>query len=194
MRSYTSFAVFGAGLIGAPITRELHARGASVLVLGRPGFCPSTVKQSLPAGVEVFEVDYADTAAVTRLLRLYEVKVVVSTISSAEVAVQNQLATTARAAGVELFVPSEFGVVTEGCAQKTGETSNIGKHTGKPLELTRTDPGNLEHLKSIALPFARFYVGLSRRCCHGIKTRNTTGWFLHRNHTCADGIQCQWED
>ncbi|KAJ7464775.1 hypothetical protein B0H11DRAFT_2159783 [Mycena galericulata] len=134
MRSYTSFAVFGAGLIGAPIARALSSRGAAVLVLARPGFCPSTVKESMPAGVEILEVDYADTATVTHLLKLYAVKVVVCTVSSAEVAMQNQLATTARAAGVELFAPSEFGVVTEGVV-------------------------GLEHLKSIQLPFARFYAG-----------------------------------
>ncbi|KAJ7439240.1 hypothetical protein FB451DRAFT_1059819 [Mycena latifolia] len=129
LHRYTSFAVFGAGLIGVPIARELRARGASVLVLARPGCCPITVKQKLPAGVEVFEVDYADSTAVAQLLSAHAVKVVVSTMSSAEVELQNQLATTAKAAGVALFAPSEFGV----------EFS--------------------EHLKSIQLPFARFYTG-----------------------------------
>ncbi|KAJ7701421.1 hypothetical protein B0H17DRAFT_924432 [Mycena rosella] len=141
MHRYTSFAVFGAGLIGAPIARELSARGASVLVLGRPGCCPETVKRKLPAGVEVFEVDYTDSLVIARLLEGHAVKVVVSTMSAAEVAVQNLLATTAKAAGVELFVPSEFGVVTDGMAGKNNEISTI------------------EHLKSIQLPFARFYAG-----------------------------------
>ncbi|KAJ7133633.1 hypothetical protein C8R44DRAFT_611289 [Mycena epipterygia] len=151
MHRYTSFAVFGAGLIGAPIARELCARGASVLVLARPGCCPETVKQRLPAGIETFEVDYTNSAAVTQLLRDHSVKVVVSTMSSAEVAVQNQLATSAQAAGVELFAPSEFGVVTEGVyGQNTTGISTMGDLMGK---------GFLDHLKSIQLPFARFYAG-----------------------------------
>lgn len=126
MHGYTSFAVFGAGLIGAPISKELQARGASVLVLARPGFCPDSVKQHL-VGLEVLEVDYTDSAAIMKLLKERAVKVVVSTMSAAEVAVQNQLATIAQEAGVELFVPSEFGVVTEGIGHNRGETSTMGQ-------------------------------------------------------------------
>jgi hypothetical protein len=48
-------------------------------------------------------------------------------MSAAEVAVQNQLATIAQEAGVELFVPSEFGVVTEGIGHNRGETSTMGQ-------------------------------------------------------------------
>ncbi|KAJ7643748.1 hypothetical protein FB45DRAFT_783325 [Roridomyces roridus] len=141
MRHYTSFAVFGAGLIGAPIARELRARGASVLVLTRPGGCAVTVKKNMPEGVEVLEMDYANEEEVTGLLERYAVEVVVSTMSSAEVALQNQVATTAQAAGVQLFAPSEFGIVTEGCAPKTEELCTM------------------DHLKAIQLPFARFYAG-----------------------------------
>ncbi|KAJ7364935.1 hypothetical protein DFH08DRAFT_840398 [Mycena albidolilacea] len=140
MHGYSSFAVFGCGLIGMPIARELRARGASVLVLTRPGGCSDTVRRKLP-GVEVFEKEYTDSEAIEELLRENAVQVIVSTVSAAEVAVQNQLATTAHAAGVELFVPSEFGVVTDGIGHNRGETSTI------------------EHLKSIGLPFAIFYAG-----------------------------------
>ncbi|KAJ7741358.1 hypothetical protein B0H16DRAFT_1565518 [Mycena metata] len=140
MQHYTSFAVLGAGLIGAPIARELRARGASVLVLARAGCCPETVKQTLP-DIPVAEVNYADSATMVQLLQGHAVKVVVSTMSAAEVALQNHLATIAQAAGVELFVPSEFGVVTEGLGKNTAETSTI------------------DHLKSIGMPFARFYAG-----------------------------------
>ncbi|KAJ7160116.1 hypothetical protein C8R46DRAFT_905843 [Mycena filopes] len=137
---FTSFAVFGAGLIGAPIARELHARGAEVLVLARPGNCPDTVIRTLP-DIRIAQVDYTDAVAIARLLKEHGVQVVVSTMSAAEVAMQNQLASTAQAADVQLFVPSEFGVVTEGLGKNTAETSTIG------------------HLKSIGMPFARFYAG-----------------------------------
>jgi len=140
MHGYSSFAVIGCGLIGVPIARALSATGASVLVLARPGFCPATVKQKL-ADVDVVEEEYTDCATIQQLLRENAVQVVVSTVSAAEVAVQNQLATTAHGAGVELFVPSEFGVVTDGIGHNRGETSTI------------------EHLKSIGMPFAIFYAG-----------------------------------
>ncbi|KAJ6585399.1 hypothetical protein B0H19DRAFT_1109526 [Mycena capillaripes] len=140
MHGYTSFAVFGAGLIGAPIAKQLQARGASVVVLARCGLCPEAVKQNL-AGLEVLEVDHANPEPITQLLKERGVKVVVSTFNAAEVAMQNQLASASQAAGVELFVPSEFGVVTDGTGHNRAETSTI------------------EHLKSIGLPFARFYAG-----------------------------------
>ncbi|KAF7364832.1 NmrA domain-containing protein [Mycena venus] len=140
MHGYSSFAVFGCGLIGVPIARELSAKGASVLVLVRPGLCSASVKQKL-ADVDVVEEEYADCAAIQQILKENAVQVVVSTVSAAEVDVQNALATTAHAAGVELFVPSEFGVVTDGIGHNRGETSTI------------------EHLKSIGMPFAIFYAG-----------------------------------
>ncbi|KAF8214999.1 hypothetical protein K438DRAFT_1561719 [Mycena galopus ATCC 62051] len=134
MHGYSSFAILGCGLIGTPIARELRARGASVLMLARPGLCTDTVKKNLD-GVDVMEEDYTNCATIQQLFRENAVQVVVSTMSAADVAVQNELASTAHAAGVELFVPSEFGV---------------------PTELTENIP---EHLKSIGLPFAIFYAG-----------------------------------
>ncbi|KAJ6504690.1 hypothetical protein C8R47DRAFT_1103248 [Mycena vitilis] len=140
MYGYASFAVFGCGLIGAPIAKELQARGASVLVVVRPGFCPDSVKRNL-AGLDVLEMDPANSEALVEVLKDRGVAVVVSTMSAAEVTMQNQLATTAQAAGAELFVPSEFGLVSEGIGRNKPENSTI------------------EHLESIGLPFARFYVG-----------------------------------
>lgn len=123
--SFTSFAVFGAGLIGIPIARELRTRGASVLVLTRPGCCPVTARQKLHPGIEVFEVDYNDSVAVAQALRGHGVEVVISTVSVAEVTVQNELATAAKAAGVELFAPSEFGVVTDAYVHTDRELQSI---------------------------------------------------------------------
>ncbi|KAJ6611383.1 hypothetical protein B0H10DRAFT_2286465 [Mycena sp. CBHHK59/15] len=142
MSIYTSFAVFGAGLVGVPIARALHAQRVSVLVLTRPGSV-SAVGQHLPPGIPLIEVDYGNSAAITQLLQEYAVQVVVSTISAAAVPVQNQVADAAKAAGVELFAPSEFGIVTEGPGPRdVNHKSTV-----------------LDHLVSIRLPFARFYVG-----------------------------------
>ncbi|KAJ7256830.1 hypothetical protein B0H12DRAFT_1015655 [Mycena haematopus] len=140
MHGYTSFAIFGCGLIGAPIARALVVRGASVLVFVRPGSCPEAARQKLD-DVELHEEEFTNNDTILQLFRQNAVQVVISTMSAADVAVQNQLASTARAAGVELFVPSEFGVVTDGIGHNKGETSTI------------------EHLKSIGLPFAIFYAG-----------------------------------
>ncbi|KAJ7213932.1 hypothetical protein GGX14DRAFT_617849, partial [Mycena pura] len=136
--SYGSFAVFGAGLIGAPIARALCARGAAVLVVVRPG-------QQIPTlpGAAVREIVCTDFAAIAQALVEHAVQVVISTMSAADASTQNALASAAQMAGVALFVPSEFGVVTDGMADYAG---TIGKY----LAL---------HLNTIGLPFARFYVG-----------------------------------
>ncbi|KAF7348228.1 NmrA domain-containing protein [Mycena sanguinolenta] len=140
MHGYSSFAIFGCGLIGTPIAKELVARGASVVMFVRPGTCSEAVRQKLD-DVDVHEAEYTECDTILRLLKENAVQVVISTMSAADVAVQNQLASTARAAGVELFVPSEFGVVTDGIGHNKGGSSTI------------------EHLKSIGLPFAIFYAG-----------------------------------
>ncbi|KAK7048703.1 NmrA domain-containing protein [Favolaschia claudopus] len=140
MHGYSSFAVFGCGLIGMPIARELHARGAGVVIIVRPGSCSTNVHQKLP-GIEVCEEEYTDHMAIQQRLRENAVQVVISTVSAAAVDIQNDLATIAHAAGVQLFVPSEFGVVTDGIGHNKGQTCT------------------LEHLKSIGLPFAVFYAG-----------------------------------
>ena len=191
---YTSFAVFGAGLIGAPIAKELHARGASVLVLARPGCCLDTVKRNLSSGIHVFEVDYNDSLAVTELLREHMVKVVVSTVSAAEVALQNQVATAAQAAGVELFAPSEFGVVTEGvCSPNRDEISTIGLWGMSEILHELTVPKYCAaYLKTIHLPFARFYVSVSAlQLERKILTRvaDKPGGVLHGNYSRSDGIE-----
>jgi saccharopine dehydrogenase-like NADP-dependent oxidoreductase len=123
MSEYKSFAVAGAGLIGAPIAKELVRSGAKTRVLTRAGSSKSFEK-----GVEVREVNYEDEVRTycaqaqpaSSWLRdvdsslsqaslvdgLKGIDVVVSTLSGAGFAVQPALAKAASKAGVKLFVPS----------------------------------------------------------------------------------------
>ncbi|KAH0838673.1 hypothetical protein J3R83DRAFT_7000 [Lanmaoa asiatica] len=108
---YTSFAVAGAGpTIGGRIA--LINRGASVVVLARPG---STSTQSpLLQGAKITTVDYADVKTVTSILREHNVEVIISALAYGAIPAQRPVAEAAREAEVKLFVPSEYGMPTEG--------------------------------------------------------------------------------
>ncbi|KAJ7069420.1 hypothetical protein C8F01DRAFT_1112556 [Mycena amicta] len=136
MQGFASFAVFGAGLIGAPIARALHARGAKVIVVIRPD--TSRQALALPEGIPLHELACSDCERIKQLLFENGVQVAISTLSAADVATQNSLAATAQEAGCVLFVPSEFGVVTDGVPDFVSV---------------------IDYLKSRSIAYARFYVG-----------------------------------
>ncbi|KAF7298688.1 NmrA domain-containing protein [Mycena indigotica] len=123
------------GLIGAPIARALLANGANVVVIVRPGF---RQRLALPPEIPLHELECSEYEALKQLLAANRVQVVISTISAADVAAQHILATTAQEAGVQLFVPSEFGIVTDSVPDFAAV---------------------IEHLKSRNFPYTRFYVG-----------------------------------
>jgi uncharacterized protein YbjT (DUF2867 family) len=107
---------------------------AEVIVLTRPS---STTAQSLPEAATVISLDYADKSAVEAALRKHQVEVVISTVKPGPaIEIQIPLADASKAAGVKLFVPSEFGLVpAKGPKEKV-----------------------IEHLKSIGLPSASYFV------------------------------------
>ncbi|KAL5531650.1 hypothetical protein ACEPAG_4527 [Sanghuangporus baumii] len=106
MSGYQSFAVVGAGAM------------ANTLV----------ALYLVSKGVKVVTVDYNPVSSIQSVLS--GVDVVISTIGHGILEVQDDLVLTAKAAGVKLFVPSEFGLPTDG-------------------------PANEFHL-----PYAAFYAGL----------------------------------
>ncbi|KAJ7290273.1 hypothetical protein C8J57DRAFT_1610972 [Mycena rebaudengoi] len=109
--SFTSFAIVGAGTVGTPIAQSLTAKGVSVVVLSRSGGKSVT-------GVKTVIVDTSDANAVAKAFKDHKVDVVISTLGQAGIiAVQRTVADGARAAGVKLFVPSEFGMPTQGYAE-----------------------------------------------------------------------------
>ncbi|KAH7096415.1 NAD(P)-binding protein [Auriculariales sp. MPI-PUGE-AT-0066] len=135
--THRTFAVAGgAGGLGSFIAKALLAQGAHVLVLTRS---QDTV---VPSGATAKVVDYTDPASLSAALK--EVEVVVSALSRDGIAQQPALADAAKAAGVKLFVPSEFGGDSVG---KTTENLNYPK---TQLHL---------HLRKIGLPYTLYFTG-----------------------------------
>ncbi|THU99929.1 hypothetical protein K435DRAFT_837493 [Dendrothele bispora CBS 962.96] len=147
--THTSFAVLGLnGNITPFIIDALskHPGVKKLIVLSRPS---SSTPPSLPANAEVIQVDYNDHAALVEIFKKNSTEVVISTLSNAAIwDAQKKSALAAKEAGVKLFVPSEYGIVTIGFA---------GKGAGNPF----VDKDEFaEFLKSIELPYARFFTGM----------------------------------
>ncbi|KIY71715.1 NAD(P)-binding protein [Cylindrobasidium torrendii FP15055 ss-10] len=129
--SSRSVAVLGYGTLGKPIVHALVAEGAKVVVLSRD---PS--KLALPAGVSSAATAYDDEASVAKIFKEHAVEIILSTLSEFG---ETQLvaARAGKAAGVKLFVPSEFGIATNGnkqslFASKDKISETISKEIGIP--------------------------------------------------------------
>ncbi|KAJ7180870.1 hypothetical protein C8R46DRAFT_886253 [Mycena filopes] len=146
MSAYKSFAIVGAGAVGLPIATGLAAvQNVSVIILSR------TSTKTPPPGVQLVQVDTSDAAAVTAVLKQHKVDVVVSTISASSVAgtvAQKPVVDAAKAAGVKLFVPSEFALPTDG-KTSTGADDFLAAKNDLAGELN-----------AAGLPTARFFTGL----------------------------------
>jgi hypothetical protein len=94
------------GNVGIPILEALLAAGNHVVVLTRKG-SNSASKLPQSSDITIKEVDYSSVSDLTAALE--GVKVVVSTLATVSVGSQNPLIDAALAAGVERFLPSEFG-------------------------------------------------------------------------------------
>ncbi|GMF16148.1 unnamed protein product [Phytophthora lilii] len=140
MSVYTKFAIIGAGGVGGTVADELLKKGeaVSVAILTRDESKPEL--QALKArGATLHQVAYDDEDAVKKALSGSEVAV--STVSPYNMAVQKAVVPAAKAAGIQLFVPAEYGVkVTEG--------PNVTKKEVQDL-LTQHE-----------IPFTVFYTGL----------------------------------
>ncbi|KAK1936671.1 Isoflavone reductase P3 [Phytophthora citrophthora] len=112
MSIFTKFSIIGAGGVGAAVVDELLKNGASVAILTRDDSKPE-LQASKERGVTLHQVSYDDEDAVTKALSGSEV--VVNTLAPFFIAEQKIIVSAAKAAGIQLFVPSEYGVrVTEG--------------------------------------------------------------------------------
>jgi len=140
MSTYKSFAVIGAGIIGTPIVEALISKGASVVVITRPG---SSAANSIPKGAKAASVDLKSATALADAFRAHNVEVVVSTVGHPGLPDQPTIAEGAKLAGVKLFAPSEYGYSTIG--QTQGELGLKSKFA--------------DHLTEIGLPSVRFFVG-----------------------------------
>ncbi|KAL5521760.1 hypothetical protein ACEPAF_2508 [Sanghuangporus sanghuang] len=145
MSAYKHFAVVGAGSIGRVTVEELvkkkdEGKISSIVVLTRSsGWSEDIVSK----GVEFILVDYRSPSSLEAAL--VGVDVVISTLSLLSAIHQNALATYAKAAGVKLFVPSQFD-----CDPCGRSKMLLLKHR----EVLR------RNLKEIGLPYAVFCTGL----------------------------------
>ncbi|KAG5646449.1 hypothetical protein DXG03_003499 [Asterophora parasitica] len=140
MSKYSSFAVVGAGFVGLPIIKALVSQNASVVVLTRS---TSTSKSDFGDEVTVAPVNYTDIASVIHALKENHVQVVICTFGNEGLSSQNTVAEASKAAGVKLFVPSEFGLPTEGAAES----------------LFAVKDKSAKYIQSLGMPTARFYNG-----------------------------------
>ena len=163
MSGYKSFAVAGVGSIGTFFVDELiklKKAGIvnSVSALTRPvralrithviqftdrlQIISQGSKTIVPDGAQAVRVDYADPAALKAAL--HGVDVVISALGGDAIQVQLPIAEAAKAAGVKLFVPSEFGNPT------------TGDHSPGPLR-PKSDLHAI--LKKLGLPYTLFFTG-----------------------------------
>ncbi|KAJ6521142.1 hypothetical protein DFH09DRAFT_1193061 [Mycena vulgaris] len=141
MSSYKSFAVVGAGALGSTIVAAFAAQNLPVVVLARP---ESKSTDKLPAGAKLAIVDTSDVAAVAAVFKEHTVDVVLSTVTGHAIGAQKSLIEAAKAANIKLFVPSEYGVPTEGLNEGIwAEKNQIA-----------------EQLKSAGIPSLRIHNGL----------------------------------
>lgn len=143
MSSYSSVALVGAGDFGTIFATTLAANPAfnSVVVITRP---ESASAKQVPAGTKVAEADLTKVDSVAAVLKEHKVDVVISTLGFAGLSSGSQVvvADAAKAAGVKLFVPSEWGFPT------------IGATEG----LFGVKESNAKHLASIGVPSLRVFV------------------------------------
>ncbi|THH19846.1 hypothetical protein EW146_g1410 [Bondarzewia mesenterica] len=144
--AFKTFAVAGAGHIGAFIAEELVKQKAvgkanEVVVLTRLTSTNPATKKLAAEGAKVVAVDYTSKASL--LSALAGIEVVICTFDPSNLAIQDALAEAAKEAGVQLFVPSEFGNPTE--------DANEG-----PLAAKKNFQGKL---RALGLPYALFFTG-----------------------------------
>ncbi|KAH0587254.1 hypothetical protein H2248_006058 [Termitomyces sp. 'cryptogamus'] len=138
---YSSFAVVGVGYVGLLIIKALVQQQASVLVLT----C-SPPKSDLPEGVTTVRLRSTDIASIARALQQYHIEVVISTVDADELRFQNSVAEISKGAGVKLFLPSDFGMPSEGST---------------PQDSFAAKDKSAKYIQSLGIPTSRIYASPS---------------------------------
>jgi uncharacterized protein YbjT (DUF2867 family) len=98
-------------------------------------------KTTVQGDAKVIQVDYSSHESIKQALT--GVHVAISTVAGAALGVQGKIAAASKEAGVELFVPSEFGGITEGKTEgRFGAKANVQRQ-----------------LKALGMPYTLFYTG-----------------------------------
>ncbi|KAF9654289.1 NAD-P-binding protein [Thelephora ganbajun] len=148
----STFAIVGSGSLGAFLINEFltyKAAGAvtTLKIISRSETIKSTNPEWFAKGAELAQVDYTNESSIVAAFK--DVDVVISTIGSRVVDQQEALANAAKAAGVKLFVPSEYGVDTESA-------------TSGPFLAKKKFS---EFLKEIDLQYVKIFTGLWTDYC-----------------------------
>ncbi|KAK7456395.1 hypothetical protein VKT23_010643 [Stygiomarasmius scandens] len=150
--TYTSFAILGGtGSLSPWIIEALVNQPGvkTLIVLSRSA--PSSSSKPLPSLAKLIQADYSNHSSLVKNFKEYATDVVISTVGQNTITdTQKKVALAAKEAGVKLFFPSEYGVVTYGLA---------GKGQGWMSEKDEIS----EFLKSIELPYARVFTGIWAR-------------------------------
>ena len=105
-------------------------------------------------------MDYADIETLASILREHKVEVVISALAYGALPAQWTIADAAKEAGVKLFVPSEYGMPTEGGKEGhiaiKSEVAGKSATNGPRVGITMITP--LDYVKSLGLPVMRVYV------------------------------------
>jgi uncharacterized protein YbjT (DUF2867 family) len=99
------------------------------------------VSKTIQGDAQVIQVDYSNDASIKHALT--GVDVVISTIATVAIDVQVKIAAAAKDAGVQLFIPSEFG----------------GKWEAGIEGMFATKTNVRDQLKVLGIPYAAFYTG-----------------------------------
>jgi uncharacterized protein YbjT (DUF2867 family) len=98
-------------------------------------------KNTIQGDVKVIQVDYSNDASIKHALT--GVDVVISTVPATAFDVQWKIAAAAKEVDVKLFVPSEFGGISEGATE------------GLLVEKAKVQA----QLQALGLPYTAFYTG-----------------------------------
>lgn len=135
--SYTSFALVGWGNLGTFILDELRrAPNTTLTVLSRKPI-------QVPEGVSLKLIDYANPSALEQDLK--GIQVIISCVGAGGLESQVALAQAGKKAGVQLFVPSEFG-----------NTTNELKDEKSPLDVKKKVQ---DSLKAMGMPTLLVFNG-----------------------------------
>jgi predicted dinucleotide-utilizing enzyme len=148
MSGFKKFAIVGAGNIGGFIVEELLKQKAAgsveeIIVVTRPASKDKEQNKSYATrGARIAAAEYTDVSALTTALG--GVHVVISTVSAFALDSQVHIAQAAKAAGAQVFIPSEFGGPTEHLKDNQlglkGALHAKLREVGPPLLLVYTGP------------------------------------------------------
>ncbi|KAK1225619.1 hypothetical protein PQX77_011432 [Marasmius sp. AFHP31] len=118
MSKYKVFAVIGIGDIGTHVVDGFVAQGVVPVILTRKSSNTNYATKFPGSSLTVVRVEsYEDVEEVANALKGNNIEVVVCTLANAVLALQYPLAEAAKQAGVKLFIPSEYGFVTQGASK-----------------------------------------------------------------------------